>query len=194
MTKFLVLLLILSIVFSVATFLAPFLYPDVMEPFMCSNGETLERTETNFSDFRGSGTNLNFYCVDAEGVSRDVTGKIIIPIIAFACMIPLLIILIVVRVVTRTVRRTVGPLMQATDLAGIQDQLQNYANRQSGASVMSASSSSPISGMKTDVEDDDVSLTDKLKQLQQAYTMGLISEAEFEKRKKSLLDKLTGGG
>jgi hypothetical protein len=88
----------------------------------------------------------------------------------------------------------VGPLVNLTDVAGIQEKFQNYANTQSGASVMSASSSAPISGMKTDDEDEGVSLTDKLKQLQQAYTMGLISEDEFEKRKKSLLDKLTGGG
>jgi hypothetical protein len=194
MTKFLVLLLIISIVLGVATFLAPFLYPDVMEPFMCSTGETLERTETQFSDYRGSGTNFNFYCTDAEGNSRDVTGKIFIPIIAFACVIPLLITVIALRFASRLVRRTVGPLVNLTDVAGIQEKLQNYANTQSGASVMSASSSSPISGMKTDDEDEGVSLTDKLKQLQQAYTMGLISEDEFEKRKKSLLDKLTGGG
>jgi hypothetical protein len=39
---------------------------------------------------------------------------------------------------------------------------------------------------------DGESLVDKLKQLQQAHTMGLISQEEFDVTKKELLDKMTG--
>jgi hypothetical protein len=68
-------------------------------------------------------------------------------------------------------------------IGALKDQLKNMSGGQ--GVVMSTQST-----QSTHTEGD--SLVDKLKQLQQAHTMGLISQEEFDATKKELLDKMTG--
>jgi hypothetical protein len=65
-------------------------------------------------------------------------------------------------------------------IGALKDQLKNMS---SGEGVV-------VTTQSTHTEGD--SLVDKLKQLQQAHTMGLISQEEFDATKKELLDKMTG--
>jgi hypothetical protein len=155
--KLLITILVLSLVVDIGIFISTFIVPEVYEPYVCNEGETLETRSHSTSD----GTATNLYCVDREGVAKDVTVKFLIPFMAIIFGAPLLI----GALVKKTSKSTPSPL---------------------AAPVFNQATNRP------DKEGDGESLMDKLKSLQQAHTMGLITEKEYEKTKQELLDKLTG--
>jgi hypothetical protein len=155
--KLLIAILVFSVIVDIGFFISTFIVPEVYEPYVCNEGETLETRSRETSD----GTSTNLYCVDREGVAKDVTVKLLIPFMAIIFGAPFLIAL----VAKGSSKSAPSPI---------------------AAPVFNQATNQP------DKEGDGETLMDKLKSLQQAHTMGLITEKDYEKAKQELLDNLTG--
>jgi hypothetical protein len=214
--------------------------PEIAEPLVCKANETIETRSFQQTDADGTGTVTNLYCVNNEGVARDVTPKLVIPFVAISIILPFFFSFFIAAGRRRQAREQLqtisglsggnlsginlsGGNLSGINLSGVNnssiDQIQKQFQNMPGVTVSSVEFSQPdqqgidsilkgigalkdqlknmssgegvvMSTQSTHTEGD--SLVDKLKQLQQAHTMGLISQEEFDATKKELLDKMTG--
>jgi hypothetical protein len=220
MIRFGVFGIILSVALIAGAVILMIASPEIAEPLVCKDHETLETRSFSRSDSRGNATVTNFYCVDNEGVARDVSAMLVIPFVAASIILPFFFVFFIVAGARRKTRRTLQaiPGFSVGNFSSV-DHIQEQLKNMPGVTVSSVEYSQPdqqdidamlkgIGALKDQLKNmsgaqgvvmstqsyqaDGESLVDKLKQLQQAHTMGLISQEEFDATKKELLDKMTG--
>ena len=182
MIRFGVIGIILSVALILAAVAVMLISPEVVEPLVCNESETFETRSRRTVDARGSATAIDFYCVDRDSQeARDVTGTLVVPFVVASICLPFV---FVIPIILGVRRRAAGffqalPGMEGASLSNW-NALQERLSHMPGAQVVDQSAS----------DDDD--LVDKLRQLQQALTMGLITQKEHDRAKKELLDNLSG--
>ena len=182
------LLLILSLVLGVGGIIAVVATDvaiPILEPLFCEENDTLIRTTRPTYE----GESINYYCVDDDGGAQtSVDGKLFLVVLGLLAPLPLGIILMVAGSVRQT-KRTV------------QDNLQRYGVpiTSGGVTVQSYTTSSgdlsdfdemlgPLMEKAKRVNvNNQMTLKEKLSQLQDAYDAGLIDRAEFDARKDQIL-------
>jgi hypothetical protein len=178
MTKFGCLLIILGIVSLLAIVVVPVLpflndnpaIDNFLQPLLCQPGETVRREQYSYRDYEGTSYSMNVYCLGDDEVERDVSTRwFIVGTVAF--LVPFLIgLFAAIYGMNRNIRNSVSTL--ATPSIG---------NRDWGSGVMSVnpagSSSRPT-------------LTQRLKELQEARDAGLISAIEFDRARQQILDSM----
>lgn len=145
----------------------------VLQPLLCGAGETLRRDQYSTSYRPGEVRfSMEVYCVDGDNRERDATGQWIgLSIIAFTA--PFMIgILLFIFGLFRTARRSADRLT-----AGLSQGL--------GAAGLNASPAQGIVGAANNP-----TLTQRLKELQEARDAGLITEDEFQQKRRELVDRL----
>jgi hypothetical protein len=291
MVRFGVFGIIFSVALIVGAVIVMLVSPEIAEPLVCKANETIETRSFQQTDADGTGTVTNLYCVNNEGVARDVTPMLVIPFVAISIILPFFFSFFIAAGRRRQAREQLqtisglsggnlsginlsGGNLSGINLSGVNnssvDQIQKQFQNMPGVTVSSVEFTQPdqqdidsilkgigalkdqlknipdgqgvvvttqsthidgnphvefsqpdqqgidammkgIGALKdqlknmsggqgvvmstqstqsTHTEGD--SLVDKLKQLQQAHTMGLISQEEFDATKKELLDKMTG--
>lgn len=149
-------------------------FDDVLETVFCQEGETVERDQYQTRDSEGTSYSMDLYCIGEQG-RRDVTGQwFLVGILGF--MAPFLIGLFAfIFGVNRGVRRTVT-INRDTDVLG-------GGSTVDLSSFMSPSQPAPSSSRGGK------SLTDKLKQIQDARDAGLITSEEYDRLRQEILDE-----
>lgn len=141
-----------------------------LQPLLCQQGETVRRDQYSYTDFEGTSYSMNVYCMGDDEVERDVSTRwFVIGMVAF--LAPFLIGLFTfIFGVNRYTRNRVATLTTPS-----------IGNTDWGSGVMSvntvASSSKPT-------------LTERLKELQEARDAGLISAIEFDRARQQILDRM----
>jgi hypothetical protein len=177
MARFGCLLILLAVVALMATIVIPVLpfFEDnesidtAMQPLLCQPGERVIREQYTTTDSDGTGYSMNVYCMGRDEVRQDVTWRwVLIGVVGF--VLPLLGGL---RLITVAAARTA---------------------QQSGATMVSlgVSAEAPAPGVtahQSPAADPDQSLTERLEELEQARSLGLITEAEYTRMRKAVLDE-----
>jgi hypothetical protein len=156
---------------------------------VCEPGQQYVMEGHNFSDNRGSGRRFNVYCVGDDGTKLDVIEKdFLVSLVLF--VVPFLVGLFLTigasaglaRGVTRNVLQDVSGFQMgqagSLNVGGMQIRVQRSGNP-----------SMPIDPNALLFGDQSVTLADKLKQLEQARTQGLISQEEYDRVRKRILDE-----
>jgi hypothetical protein len=156
---------------------------------VCEPGQQYVMEGYNFSDNRGSGRRFNVFCVGDDGAKLDVMEKdFLVSLVLF--VVPFLVGLFLTigastalaRGVTRRALQDVSGFQMGQDgsinVSGMQIRVQR-----SGVESM------PIDPNAFQFGDQSVTLADKLKQLEQARTQGLITQDEYDKMRKQILDE-----
>jgi hypothetical protein len=138
----------------------------LMQPLICQPGERVIREQYTTTDSEGTGYSMNVYCMGRDEVRQDVTGRwVIMGIVAF--VVPLLLGILVINLGARRVAK---------------------ASSYSFPSVSSAAMTAGVNGGEPP-DDDDKSLTERLEELEQARSMALITEDEYQRLRKAVLDE-----
>ncbi|MBZ0285366.1 MAG: SHOCT domain-containing protein [Anaerolineae bacterium] len=148
-------------------------FDDLLQPLFCQKGETVVREQYQTTDRDGTSYSMDVYCVSEEG-RRDVTAQwFLVGIVGFTA--PFLIGLFAfIFGVNRGVRRvTVGG---DTDILG-------------GGRTVDLSSFMSPSQAATSSSGSSKSLSDKLKQIQEARDAGLITVDEYDRLRREILDE-----
>jgi hypothetical protein len=194
-------LIVLSLV-ALGFWLSPIVISDnqsilnIMQPFLCAPGEDITMVVVVTHDFEGTGYSGDFDCHPADAASYDVTAKAFI-LGAASFTIPFLIGLFMciaafnraVRGVisTRTVEINSGwnqPSMSTAVSNAFHSMNQPPNSMGFGASAPAAPA--PAAG--------NAELTQRLKQLRDAYDAGMISHEEYERTRAELLKDFSSGG
>ncbi len=147
----------------------------LLAALLCQPGETVQREQYSYRvGWRGENFGVKVYCLGDDG-RRDVTDRwtlIGMGTLAIPCILGL--VLIINRLKRRWSRAQAGAppvddLLRAPPLVGGQP--------------VRISSSAPTSG--------GLSLTDRLKQLQEARDAGLLSAQEYERLRQEILNEMT---
>jgi hypothetical protein len=176
------LLMIIAMVALFAIIVIPVLPPtenmsevdDLLEPLLCEPGQEIERELYSQTDFDGTGYSMNVSCIDNEGQRTDATGRwVLVGVLAFTA--PFLIGLFgLIGGFTRMASKAAANA-QSTVMSGAG--IEKFVSvSTSGASPMMATSGSGRS------------LSERLQEIQQAMDAGLISEGEYERLRKEVLD------
>jgi hypothetical protein len=145
----------------------------ILQGLLCERGETINVESHTYTRPGRVSTSANFYCVRESGAEREVTGKaIMIGIIGF--VVPLLagIFLIISGSASQKKKRY---------QTGVGAVLEGFG--------ISIDDPSAFQVVTTDVIGRS-SLTDRLKALKAAYDQGLITEAEYESKRKEILREM----
>jgi hypothetical protein len=146
----------------------------LMQPLMCQPGERVIREQYTTTDSEGTGYSMNVYCMGRDEVRQDVTGRwVIMGIVAF--VVPLLLGVLVINLGARRVAKASSSAFANTS---------SY----SFPSVSSAAMTAGVNGGEPP-DDDDKSLTERLEELEQARSMALITEDEYQRLRKAVLDE-----
>jgi hypothetical protein len=156
---------------------------------LCAPGQQYVMEGRNFRDNRGSGRTFQVYCVGADGTKVNVMDKdFLVSIVAF--LVPFLIGLFLViglsvSAAHRQMRKSLlgVPSVQMTDdgvinVGGMQIKVQPGMSASSGSEFFHAQPQ----GVAMD-------LAGKLEQLEQARTKGLITQDEYDRMRKHILDE-----
>jgi hypothetical protein len=145
-----------------------------MQPLLCQPGETVRREQYSYQDFEGTAYSMNVYCVNNDEVERDVSARwFIMGAVAFT--VPFLIgLFMFIYGVNRYSKNRVATLTTAS--------LGNTGWAMPQSSMMSVNTTSSGVGKAT--------LTQRLKELQDARDAGLISSIEFDKARQQILDSM----
>lgn len=146
---------------------------------VCQPGETVLRDQYQTQDSDGTGYSMDVYCINAREQREDVTGKwFLISIGAF--LLPFLVGLFSFIFASNRASKNV-----AVPTTGFSvDPLSGRVNL--------GSSSSPISGFNQSAVSFSAgkkSLSDRLKEIQDARDKGLITEEEYDRIRQEILDK-----
>ena len=141
-----------------------------MQPLLCQPGETVRREQYSYRDYEGTSYSMNVYCIGDDEVERDVSARwFIMGAVAFT--VPFLIgLFMFIYGVNRYTKNRVATLTTAS-----------IGNIDWGSGVMSANTGS--SGAKP-------TLTQRLKELQDARDAGLITAIEFDRARQQILDSM----
>lgn len=148
-------------------------FDDILQSVFCKEGEAVERDQYQTRDSEGTSYSMDLYCIGEEG-RRDVTGQwFLVGMLGF--MAPFLIGLFAfIFGVNRGVRRVT--INRDSDVLG-------------GGSTLDLSSfmspSQPVPSSSGGIK----SLTDKLKQIQDARDAGLITSEEYDRLRQEILDE-----
>lgn len=172
----------------------------LLAPFICEADETLGLQQRNMLTSTGSGQTIDFYCVDSEDDERDVTHAAIpVLIVVFVGLLVSGIIAFIVGVNLIAWRATrqisgfwggqnfgsmsaqQGSIMDLRD--GVYQQYQTQ-NPEEMHSIFDRVFSQVGQAFKQD------SLSERLQQLEDARQKGLISQAEYERVRQSILDNM----
>lgn len=137
-----------------------------MQPLLCQPGETVRREQYSYRDYDGTAYSMNVYCIGDDRVERDVSARwFVIGMVAF--LGPFLIgLLTFIFGVNRNAGKHVTTLTTAT-----------IGNTDWGSGVVSVNTAKPT-------------LTQRLKELQEARDAGLISAIEFDRARQQILDRM----
>ncbi|GAB1422189.1 hypothetical protein MASR2M15_24030 [Anaerolineales bacterium] len=162
--------------------------PEMLAPIFCPEGNTIETESFRTYD----GTSVEFYCVDSEGVKDDVTGKIVMALIA-GIMGAIFIFIMAIFLFGAIFARRASKGLQDS-IVSIQHGGESYVLRNGRLSNVSGS------GMDADIEGDygmgaakpkrSGGIEERLETLQRAYDQGLITREEYEKKKAEILKDL----
>lgn len=189
------LLLIVSIVVMAVLVVLPVLGPFENNPLLmsvqtilhCPAGSRFEQEFTNYSDFRGQARQATSYCVDAEGQRTRVPDERLLVAGALGFVIPFLIgLFLLIGGISRSVSRRAASFASigvnagddVIDVGGMKVRIS-----QSPPIVFGASTTSIPSGASGES-----SLTAKLQQVKEALDKGLITQDEYDRLRKEILD------
>jgi len=167
MRKLVFLISVVALVAVVFFFASSLIAPEMYSSYICREGETME-TRTH-DTYDGSATNL--YCVNEDNVARDVTPQLLIPTMAIF-FVALFLLSSSFKVGKSKALATAIHEASSDDLLSIQPGV----------------SRTPQRAASYGKNNEPLSLTDRLQELQQAYTMGLIDKDEYESTKQDLLE------
>jgi hypothetical protein len=155
---------------------------------LCAPGQNYVMEGRNFSDVRGSGRTFQVYCVKEDGTKINVMDKdFLVSIIAF--VVPFLIglfliISLSVSAAQRQARRAMQgvPSAKLTDkgvisVGGMQIRVQPGMSASSAGSEFFHAQKQPLD------------LAGKLEQIEEARTKGLITQDEYDRMRKHILDE-----
>jgi hypothetical protein len=156
---------------------------------VCEPGQQYIMEGHNFSDNRGSGRRFNVYCVGQDGTKVDIIEKdFLVSLVLF--VVPFLVGLFLTigasaalaRGVTRNVLQDVSGFQMTNDgsvnVSGMQIRVARSGNP-----------SMPIDPNALLFGENQATLAEKLQQLEQARTQGLISQDEYDKMRQRILDE-----
>lgn len=149
-------------------FVGVFFFPDVAkltEPLMCDHGFDLVRREYAYTDSDGSGVSIEFYC-EGDGPTTDVTGNMVL--LQFALVGVGVVFMIIW--VGRGVQKVTGPVRTILARPNV-------------------STSFRVIDLRGDA-DDDPTLRERLAELEEAHSAGLITQEEYEQKRQEILDEL----
>jgi hypothetical protein len=193
MGKLGVLLMVISFA-ALAFMLAPIFLTDpqpilnILEPILCEPSDTLSVEILVTQDFDGTGYTPIYDCMRPDETTYNVTDKSFI-IGAAVFVIPFLIGLFTsIRIFNRNMRGTVASgtpvYMSGTPISSGMVSPQPYASPPPSQTYnFDAPPSAP-----TNLE-----LTNRLKQLRDAYDAGMITQAEYERTRSDLLKDFSNG-
>jgi hypothetical protein len=134
----------------------------IYESYYCPEGTEIGTETVVQNDVRGNTTGFYITCYDKNGRGTDVSPKVLVGF----CGAPIIGgVLLGLSLLGGGSSSTTVPTGTTPDLSG-------------------KSHSQPATG------DKDASLSDRLKQLEDAYREGLLTQSEFEEQKQRLLDSL----
>lgn len=175
----------------------------IFESLFCAEDETFTRTTR--PSFDTGGEFVNFSCQNENGDLNRVDGQVLL--VVFIPLIPLFISVALLIVGTiRRVSKSTGGLLQnfATPAQGANIQTYTYTSKLGQTETNpDFKSMSPLELMTwmenlqnvqpNQQSSQQLTLKEKLRQLQSAYDEGLITEEEFDRRKQAVLDELMNG-
>ena len=154
---------------------------------ICNGDETLEQQHRQTFSGNTGGSTTDFYCVDEEGESRDVTDTMIIVGAGgfIAIFLPSLLMTIIGgrMMMKRTTKQFINKFVDGQNINDIsQYQPQSQDDVQAILQQLSAKAGKPAPAQGT--------LTDRLKQLEDARDDGLLSQAEYDRMRQTILDNI----
>ena len=175
MVKLGVLLIILAVVGMMVIIVLPVLPPladnatidQLLQPLICQPGETIQRELYSRSTGDGTNYSMDVYCLDRQEHRRDETGRwVLIGAVAFT--IPLLIGLFMV---IGASRRNLAARIAESPMPGAADAQPSLWAARSGAPAR-------------------LTLTQRLKELEEAHEAGHLSDLEYKLIRKKILDRM----
>ena len=141
-----------------------------LQPLICQPGETIQRDLYSQSTYDGTSFSMDVYCVDQEGAQRDETGRWTL-VGAAGFVLPFLIgLFAVISGSNRNAAKQVAQMTASLNAAGVAPTRQPWAT----------SSEPPHPA----------TLTQRLKELQDAHEAGLLTALEYERTRQKILDSL----
>jgi hypothetical protein len=156
---------------------------------VCEPGQQYIMEGHNFSDNRGSGRRFNVYCVGQDGTKVDIIEKdFLVSLVLF--VVPFLVGLFLTIGASAALAR--GVTRNAIqDVSGFQMTNDGGINV-SGMQIRVARSGNPSIPLDPNAllfGENQTTLAEKLQQLEQARTQGLISQDEYDKMRQRILDE-----
>lgn len=166
----------------------------VVAEFVCEPGERItfeqQRFEQAFQNFR-----IVYYCEDNEGQRREINAQLSV-VGTFGFMIPFAIGMLMVMAGILLVRRERhkkmlqslggGNMPSGTNFNFSQAKMSPSQQAQVGQILQSMTNTSSSSANPS------TTLAERLKQLEDAYEQGLITEDEYQKARQAILDNPNG--
>jgi len=209
---------ILLIILSIIVLIGALLVPEVVKPFaplFCKEGETLRGETGSTSTVRGTSISTAYFCVDKEGQQRRVTDQVtlattLVFLVVFFAGLGF-ILGGAARLARKTMRETVGTMafgqpqvFQAGDGVTVVTSNASTTNPadETVRELMEGLKQGVIrmKGMEVRLDhlpqgtvisepDEKFNLTDALQQLENARASGLITEDEYQKMRKKILER-----
>ncbi|MFN8371879.1 MAG: SHOCT domain-containing protein [Anaerolineae bacterium] len=140
---------------------------NLLAPLICQPEETIERDQYSTRDREGTSYSMNVYCVDKDGDRRDETGRWFLFSLG-GFLAPFLI----------------GLFML---IGGANRGMRQFSTGDGGTTL--SPTGVPINYVGTPSPKAGQSLSERLKQLDEARNQGLISADEYDRMRKEILDK-----
>lgn len=201
MARFLILTGIILIIVAIALMIAVFsvedvpLIQDTLVGLYCESGET-SITHASRLSFSGTQNSTSvWFCDDGEGNEREITAQVGLTA-AGVFVVPFLIGLFMIMYGAWTIQRNFTRKIMSS--VGIDNDMQIYSMK--GANLSNANLSpeqqtqaqkilQSLSNASTTAASSST-LTDRLKQLEDAREQGLISSAEYQRTRQAILDSM----
>lgn len=144
----------------------------MLQALLCEPGERVIRQQYSRTDSDGTSYSMDVFCMGRDEVRRDVTGRwVLIGVVGF-----------------------VGPFLLG--LAGLILGVNRFSNRArwraefaNSTDTLPPSVTITTSRAAPDDDGEDKSLSERLEELERARSLGLITEAEYERMRKAVLDE-----
>jgi hypothetical protein len=174
---------------------------------LCDDGETLEqdRSMSTYRQGQGYASAVSYYCVNAEGVRRDVTGEFAESMLGevsqlFGSALNFrrewlflmgggVVVLVLAALIRR--RRPDTDLISGQGMGSPVTTVNGQPVRFSGSLGDAIQQSIAIAREQQAARGTSASLSDKLRQLETARSNGLITESEYQSARQKLLDDMT---
>ena len=166
----------------------------MMQMAVCRSDEVLTAGYSTYRTPGTSTTSINYHCVDGQQNARDVNQQIV-QIGAFGYLVPFLIGLFTF-LLNRSSGKKQGNLRPgsvASDIAALNSSIkeQEAIHKARMKSRSGGSSSNPTGPVHSQAHghSDHLPLAQRLEELKEAFNAGLMTEGEYEARRKELLNK-----